>query len=386
MSNKTNFPIARRLAQAEVQYGDFARKTGASKPQMPQTVQAADELMTLAAVDSTNILARTMLANGELDVIDAQGNPRMVAMCADVQSAGHGRLGRQWSDKAGGASFLVTYITALPQQLVTDSQYNGWFTIIAGLAALDALNGALAECGAKPVDPTHRLQLKWPNDIFYNGHKLGGILAELVQLPDGKKRLAARRSGYSLERSALRKGQDGEGVLPVGSVSDSDGIVDSFENGLHGNKVQAFAADAADAGDVSGDACEPAIGVMFGIGINLDIPCESLPTPISTSLQILYTRLPNPVTMRDMIAARLAKSLKQRLAVFVADPENELPKLLEETRAKCWTLGREVEAKFTDGSKIRGQACSLNLDASLTIQDEHGAPHVVKTGDVGVLA
>ncbi|MCO6558661.1 MAG: biotin--[acetyl-CoA-carboxylase] ligase [Bifidobacterium sp.] len=312
---------------------------------MPETAEAVDELMVFAALDSTNILARKMLAGGELLVVDSQGEPRMAAMCADAQSAGHGRLGRQWSDKAGGASFLVTFCTALPQRLVTDSHYDGWFTIIAGLAALDALNGALAECGAKPLDAAHGLQLKWPNDIFYNGHKLGGILAELVQLPDGMNRLAAQ------SRNA---------------VFGETGISNSSENL-----------------NVDG---EPALGVMFGIGINLDIAAESLPTQISTSLQLLYAPLPVPATMRDMVAARLATSLKRRLADLVANPEADMPRLLDETRKKCWTLGREVEAKFTDGSRLTGKACSLNSDASLTIQDEHGAPHVVKTADVGVLA
>ncbi|MDF7640604.1 biotin--[acetyl-CoA-carboxylase] ligase [Bifidobacterium sp. ESL0784] len=345
MSNETDSPIVGQVKQIEAQYAHFARKIGAHKPQMPQTAGAVDALIALATLDSTNILARKMMANGDLNVIDAQGLPRMAAMCADAQSAGHGRLGRQWSDKAGGASFLVTYCTALPQRLVTDSHYNGWFTIVAGLAALDALNDALAQCSAKPLDPTHGLELKWPNDIFYDGHKLGGILAELVQLPEGMNRLGAQ----------CRNAGSGE-------------------------------TDMSDGRENRSDDGEPAVGVMFGIGMNLGLPAEELPTPISTSLQLLYAPLPDPATMRDMVAARLAKSLKRRLAVLAADPETESPRLLEETRSKCWTLGREVEAKFTDGSKLTGKALSLNADASLTIQDEHGGPHVVKTADVGVLA
>ncbi|WEV46432.1 biotin--acetyl-CoA-carboxylase ligase [Bifidobacterium sp. ESL0690] len=380
MDNETDSPIAQRVKQIEKQYADFAKKVGASKPQMPETAGAVDELMAFATLDSTNILARKMLAEGELGVIDAAGKPRMAAMCADAQTAGHGRLGRQWSDKAGGASFLVTYITALPKRLVTDSHYNGWFTIIAGLAALDALNDALAKCGAKPLDPEHGLELKWPNDIFYNGHKLGGILAELVQLPEGLNRLAVPQS----QLSSLLQEQRGDGkITPAASVPNPDNTANSSDTVLQSNDAESFAGNAEENSDDTG---KPAVGVMFGIGINLDLAAESLPTPISTSLQLLYAPLPDPPTMRDMVAARLAMALKRRLASLVADPETELPKLLEETRAKCWTLGRQVEAKFTDGSTLAGQAISLNSDASLTIQDAHGAPHVVKTGDVGVLA
>lgn len=334
MNDETDFSIARCAGQIEAQYADFVRQAGARRPQMAETRGAVDELVTLAAVDSTNILARKLMASGGLSVIDAQGGPRLIAICADVQSAGHGRLGRKWGDKAGGASLLVTFCTALPERLVSNSHYNGWFTIIAGLAALDALHGALAECGAKPLDRAGDLELKWPNDIFYEGHKLGGILSEMVSLP--------QRTG----RFNIARGME--------------------ENG--------------------DETREPAVGLMFGIGINLDIARENLPTPISTSLQLLYGPLPDSARMRDMVAARLAVSLKRRLATFVADPQTELPKLLGETRSRCWTLGRQVEARFIDGSTLVGTALSLNADASLTIQDGSGACHVVKTGDVGVLA
>ncbi|WEV58721.1 biotin--acetyl-CoA-carboxylase ligase [Bifidobacterium sp. ESL0728] len=379
MDNETDSPMAGYVKQIETEYAAFARRAGASKPQMPETAGAVNELVALAALDSTNILARKILANGDLRVIDGGGLPGMAAVCADTQSAGHGRLGRQWSDKAGGASFLVTYVTALPQRLVTDSHYNGWFTVIAGLAALDALNGALEKCGAKPLDPAHGLELKWPNDIFYNGHKLGGILAELVELPEGLNRLAVPQSQLSSE---LQK-EHGDGRIAAASVSDSDDAADSSHAALQSNDAKSFAGNVE---EDSSDASELAVGVMFGIGINLDIAEESLPTPISTSLQLLYAPLPVPATMRDMVAARLAASLKRRLAALVANPGAQLAKLWEEAQAKCWTLGREVEAKFTDGSKLAGKAISLNPDASLTIQDAQGTPHVVKTGDVGVLA
>lgn len=327
--NADTTALGHRIDEVRQEYKSFVEQAGAMVPEMSRTEKAVDTVIALAGVDSTNILGRELLANGELKVI-AKGKPRMAAICADAQTAGHGRLGRQWSDKAG-SSFLVTYITALPKRLVADPKLNGWFTMDAGLAALDALNGALAECGAEPVDAAKSLMLKWPNDIFRDGHKLGGILAELVELPDGMDRMA---------------------------------------------KPQV----------VSADATEPAVGVMFGIGINLDLPEETLPTPISTSLQLLYRNLPDSRTMRDIVSARLAASLGRRLAVLSANPQDELPRLLEETRVDCWTLGREVEAKFSDGSSLKGRALSLNPDASLTVQDESGAPHIVKTADVGVLA
>ena len=60
-------------------------------------------------------------------------------------------------------------------------------------------------------------------------------------------------------------------------------------------------------------------------------------------------------------------------------------RLREETSRVCWTLGRRVEARFTDGSVLTGTATALNADASLSVRDDAGENHVVHTADVGVL-
>lgn len=51
--------------------------------------------------------------------------------------------------------------------------------MIAGLVTLDALNGMIEEYGAAPNQPDCSLELKWPNDVFCHGLKLGGLLSEL---------------------------------------------------------------------------------------------------------------------------------------------------------------------------------------------------------------
>jgi BirA family transcriptional regulator, biotin operon repressor / biotin---[acetyl-CoA-carboxylase] ligase len=129
-----------------------------------------------------------------------------------------------------------------------------------------------------------------------------------------------------------------------------------------------------------------ALGVMFGIGMNLDIAPEHLPTPISTSLQLLYGPLPDPPIMRDMIAAKLTESLRSRLAILADGTQRVFEDLRDEASAVCWTLGRQVEVQSVDGSSVCGEALSLNADASLTVRDESGVCRVVRTGDVGVLA
>jgi len=95
--------------------------------------------------------------------------------------------------------------------------------------------------------------------------------------------------------------------------------------------------------------------------------------------------LPDARTLRDMIAAHIVRSLSSRLSGFVADPHAAAERLREETSRVCWTLGRRVEARFTDGSVLTGTATALNADASLSVRDDAGENHVVHTADVGVL-
>ena len=217
---------------------------------------------------------------------------------------------------------MVSFATVLPQSLVTDSRVNGWLQMIAGLAAIDALTTALAETGADRCCASHgpkddcALMLKWPNDVFLHGRKLGGILLESVMPP---------------------------------------------------------AADIAVA------------GLVIGIGLNLNLPADHLPTEQATSLQLHRAPLPDPLELRDRIAAGTVTALRSHMRAFVVDPTDYAVALRDETEALCWTLGRRVEARMTDGSVTRGVATALNPDASLTVRADDGVDHVVRTGDVGVL-
>lgn len=321
-----------------------------ARDRLPRTCAAADTVLWFAAVDSTNIVARRMLADGtwpagganragaaRRDGTAARGGaaapsaPPVAVVVADEQTAGRGRLGRQWVSRPGESS-MVSYATVLPSRIATDPQVNGWLQMTAGLATLDALRGACRDAGAAGLHGGPcGMALKWPNDVFCHDHKLGGILAELVALPPAEG------------------GPDAPGGSPG----------ETFDG--------------------------PPIGVVFGVGLNLGIPADRLPTPLSTSLQLHRGPLPAPDAMRDMIAARTAASLRARLAAFIADPREAARRAHEETRAVCWTLGRRVEARLAEGGTIRGEALALNPDASLTVLADDGARHIVHTGDVGVL-
>lgn len=85
-------------------------------------------------------------------------------LIADRQTAGKGRLGREWRDGAGNfMGSTVVHLRAgdpLPETLA----------LVAGLALHEAVNPRLAEPAL----------LKWPNDVLVGGAKLAGILLERV--------------------------------------------------------------------------------------------------------------------------------------------------------------------------------------------------------------
>ena len=97
--------------------------------------------------------------------------PGTATVCvAEHQSAGRGRLGRRWIAPPGTA---VTLSVAWVFRKHTRELPS------LSLAAGVAVARALERCGA------HGVRLKWPNDIWFEDRKLGGILPELRAEPAG---------------------------------------------------------------------------------------------------------------------------------------------------------------------------------------------------------
>ncbi len=85
-----------------------------------------------------------------------------LAVFAEHQRAGRGRLGREWA-AARGSSILVSVLLQEVQGIRGQA-----LTLMAGLAAAQAVEKT---CGLK-------LQIKWPNDVYHSGRKLAGTLVE----------------------------------------------------------------------------------------------------------------------------------------------------------------------------------------------------------------
>lgn len=87
-----------------------------------------------------------------------------VALLAENQTGGRGRRGRRWHASLGGslAISIATYYEILPRDLPA-------LTLAMGCCVLRALR----ERGAQGI------ALKWPNDLWVDDRKLGGMLVEL---------------------------------------------------------------------------------------------------------------------------------------------------------------------------------------------------------------
>lgn len=121
------------------------------------------ETIFLPETDSTNSVAYALAEKGA-----GSGT----AVVARKQSAGRGRLGKQWQSPAGKG--LYCSIIARPRIEIIDYPL---ITMTAGLGIALALEYV---CGIE-------FQLKWPNDIYRRGLKCGGILVETSPLQNHQK-------------------------------------------------------------------------------------------------------------------------------------------------------------------------------------------------------
>ncbi|WP_100641587.1 biotin--[acetyl-CoA-carboxylase] ligase [Marinobacter salexigens] len=124
-------------------------------------------LRVLGEVDSTNAEVLRQVAKG--------CDHKLPIIIADAQTAGRGRRGRAWQSPRGENLYLSMGLV-----------FHGGFSILDGLSLVFgvAVAEALEGLGAPEVG------LKWPNDIFLPGGKLGGILVELQgELQEGVVRV-----------------------------------------------------------------------------------------------------------------------------------------------------------------------------------------------------
>lgn len=121
------------------------------------TLFIGQNLIKLSSVDSTNNYLKKVASNSE-------PLPEGTVIMADNQFAGRGQQQNIWHAEAG--KNLTFSIWLKPDCLLAGQHF------VLNMLVCVALNNALAKY--LPVD----LTIKWPNDIYFKDHKIGGILIE----------------------------------------------------------------------------------------------------------------------------------------------------------------------------------------------------------------
>lgn len=96
-----------------------------------------------------------------LHELAAAGAPAGTVVVAAEQLAGRGREGRHWHSPEGGVWLAVLFRPPVAAP--------GAVAVRAGMVVADAVDALLAE---------PRAEVKWPNDVYLDGRKLGGVLCD----------------------------------------------------------------------------------------------------------------------------------------------------------------------------------------------------------------
>jgi BirA family biotin operon repressor/biotin-[acetyl-CoA-carboxylase] ligase len=108
-----------------------------------------------ASVDSTNRLLKELPHNPSIDIC-----------CAEIQTAGRGRFGRQWYSPFGENIYLSSR-----WRFDCDLSRLSGLSLVVSLAILATLND---------FGFNENIRVKWPNDILWNNKKLCGTLIEVI--------------------------------------------------------------------------------------------------------------------------------------------------------------------------------------------------------------
>ena len=137
-------------------------------------VLLADDL--LSQLDQPRVIGRdirvfreTTSTNDIAEKLARDGVKEGVVVFAESQTAGRGRLGRQWQSPAGLGLWLSVLLR--PQLRPQEATQ---ITIASATALARAIR---EQTGLAPA-------VKWPNDLLLNGRKIAGILTELRAEPD----------------------------------------------------------------------------------------------------------------------------------------------------------------------------------------------------------
>lgn len=117
---------------------------------------------------AVSVVGQTVSTNTDLRALALTGAAEGTTLIADTQTGGRGRRGRTFASPEGGV-YLSTLLRPAP------NTKTGLITCLAAVAACRAIESLCSLW----------VEIKWVNDLYLNGRKVAGILAEGVLAPDG---------------------------------------------------------------------------------------------------------------------------------------------------------------------------------------------------------
>jgi len=127
-----------------------------------------NELATRCLGRRLHLFNRISSTNEFAKRIARRGAPEGTLVLADAQSSGRGRHGRRWespADRGLWFSFIMRSDATIKQL--------GLLPLLVGAVIVEELENMLGR----------RFQVKWPNDVLYEGRKICGILCEAQFTP-----------------------------------------------------------------------------------------------------------------------------------------------------------------------------------------------------------
>ena len=135
----------------------------------PHPPLSPPEIAAVANIPEAQIRILPACASTNSAMLDSDANPGICL--AESQWAGRGRRARHWSSPFGRH-------LAMSYGWTQAARINPALTLVAGLGVFQVLQKSISG-----------LWIKWPNDIWIGGQKLGGLLLEARRLPSGQNRL-----------------------------------------------------------------------------------------------------------------------------------------------------------------------------------------------------
>ena len=248
---------------------------------------------------------------------------------ADEQTAGRGRLDRTWQSRSG-ETLVASLVAAVPARMLVELG-GGWLTSACGLACLDGLRAVLRQSGLDSTVESPDIEssglslvlgLKWPNDLFCGGKKLGGILCELVP------------------GALAPNGEDFACVV---------------------------------------------LGVGMNLLTPAERLPLTTATSLAVELGPAAGALPAFACLREDLLTSIARELGQLLGELAAHPAKTTEALLLRLREESCTLGKRVEVNCGGDRRVTGVALDILPDTALLVRTDAGEELPITAGDVGVL-